>query len=184
MWGLIDNEFPEDDYSDIIADDEQSNEMPAHPGSLEHSEQPFHYWSSGLHPVHLWDSLDCGRYSFNYVAGSGQPSRCILCHQNPHSKGFQISQRARLSSLSFQNTFNSSGPEVCCSFIFWQTFLAEGPNGRHLALVLRVSEPSVSQITGWHIRIREGLARKIAIQVTKGLAYLHSKGVCHGNPTS
>lgn len=39
-------------------------------------------------------------------------------------------------------------------------------------------------MTGWLIRLREFLARKIARQVTQGLACLHSKGVCHGNLTS
>ena len=39
-------------------------------------------------------------------------------------------------------------------------------------------------MTGWLIRLREFLARKIALQVTQGLAYLHSEGICHGNLTS
>ena len=39
-------------------------------------------------------------------------------------------------------------------------------------------------MTGWGIRIRESLARKIALQVTQGLTYLHSEGICHGNLTS
>ncbi len=35
----------------------------------------------------------------------------------------------------------------------------------------------------WAIRIRELLARKIALQVTRGLAYLHLERTCHGNFT-
>ena len=31
--------------------------------------------------------------------------------------------------------------------------------------------------------MRKSLARKIALQVTQGLAYLHSEGICHGNLT-
>lgn len=71
---------------------------------------------------------------------------------------------------------------VLASFLdrhFW----LKGPNGRHLALVSRVSGPSASQMTGWHIRIRERLARKMARQITQGLAYLHPEGICHRNLT-
>ncbi len=39
-------------------------------------------------------------------------------------------------------------------------------------------------MTEWDIQIRESLARKIALQITQGLAYLHSEGICHGNLTS
>ncbi len=38
-------------------------------------------------------------------------------------------------------------------------------------------------MTEWDIRIWESLARKIALQVTQGLAYLHSDGICHANLT-
>lgn len=42
MWGLIDNEFPQDEDScDIIADAELINEIPAHPSFLEYAEKPF-----------------------------------------------------------------------------------------------------------------------------------------------
>lgn len=63
-------------------------------------------------------------------------------------------------------------------------FWFNGPNGYHLALVSKVSGPSISQMTGCLIRFRDFLARKIARQVTQGLAYLHSIGICHGNLTS
>ncbi|MCJ1347811.1 hypothetical protein MMC31_006040 [Peltigera leucophlebia] len=36
-------------------------------------------------------------------------------------------------------------------------------------------------MTEWAIGIRESLAQKIALQVTQGLAYLHSEGICDGN---
>lgn len=63
-------------------------------------------------------------------------------------------------------------------------FWFDGPNGYHLALVSKVSGPSIAQMSGWLIRLRDFLARKIARQVTQGLAYLHSEGISHGNLTS
>ena len=64
VWGLIGNKLPEEGDSPDTYNrrHEQINDMPAHPSSFKHLEQPFHYCPGGLHPVHLWNSLDCGRY--------------------------------------------------------------------------------------------------------------------------
>lgn len=195
MWGLIDGEFPQDeDSSDIIADDEQSNDIPAHPSSLEYAEQPFNYCLGGLHPVHLWDSLDCGRYSVIHKLGYETSSTTWLARDSKHSAYVAIkiltakasNYRNELGCLHYLSKKPSTHPGwryVAAAFLdrhFWLS----GPNGRHLALVSRVCGPSVSQMTSWHIRIRERLARKIARQVIQGLAYLHSEGICHGSLTS
>lgn len=64
IWGVIDNGFPQDEASsDVIADDEQSNEIPTNPSSLEYAQQLFEYCPGGLHSVRLWDSLDSRRYT-------------------------------------------------------------------------------------------------------------------------
>lgn len=195
MWGLIDGEFSEDeDSSDIIADDEQSNEMPSHPIPLKQAEQPLNYCPGGLHPVHLWDSLDCGRYKVIHKLGYETSSTIWLARDSNHDVYVAIKilmakaskYRNELGCLHYLSKKPSTHPGrkyVAASFLdrhFW----LRGPNGRHLALVSKVSGPSVSQMTGWHIRIRERLARKIARQVTQGLAYLHSEGICHGNLTA
>lgn len=49
--------------------------------------------------------------------------------------------------------------------------------------ISKLSGPSVGQMIQWAIRIREPLAQNIALQVTRGLAYLHSERTCHGNLT-
>lgn len=194
MWGLIDNESPQDeDSSDINADVEQSNEILAHPSSLEYAEQPFDYCPGGLHPVHLWDSLNCGRYRVIHKLGYETFSTAWLARDSNHNAYVAIKiftakaskYRNELGCLHYLSKKPSTHPGrmyVAASFLdrhFW----LRAPNGRHPALVSRVSGPSVSQMTVWHIRIRERLARKIARQVTQGLAYLHSEGICHGNLT-
>lgn len=63
-------------------------------------------------------------------------------------------------------------------------FWIEGPNGRHLALVFRVLGPNLSRLSHWQIRLHTRLARSIVLQVTQGLEYLHSEGICHGDLTS
>lgn len=86
MWGLIDNEFPQDkDYPDIIADEEQCNDIPTHPSSLEYAEEPFDYCPGCLHPVHLWDSLDCGRYRAIHKLGYETSPTTWLARDSNHN---------------------------------------------------------------------------------------------------
>ncbi|KAK6951449.1 hypothetical protein Daesc_007984 [Daldinia eschscholtzii] len=61
-----------------------------------------------------------------------------------------------------------------------ETFFIESPNGRHLCSVLPVAGP---RFTDWEDRIGEDFDRrkKISYQLAKALAFLHSKGICHGD---
>jgi serine/threonine protein kinase len=65
---------------------------------------------------------------------------------------------------------------------FWIT----GPNGKHLCVVSEVAGPSIEQFNdcpgqcSGSRRLRALIARKVALQVTEGLAYIHSTGTVHG----
>ena len=61
-------------------------------------------------------------------------------------------------------------------------FWIDGPNGRHLALVCQVLGPSIA--FSKDIRLHTHLVGEIVQQVTQGLEYLHSEGICHGDLTS
>lgn len=91
-------------------------------------------------------------------------------------------QNNPLTNLSQKPSTHPGRISAAASFLY-RHFWLRGPNGRPLALVSRVSGPSISQMSGWHIRIRERLARKSSRQVTQGLAYLHSEGISLGNLT-
>lgn len=65
-------------------------------------------------------------------------------------------------------------------------FMIEGPNGRHLVLVMDVADPSIAS---FHIpvdfergprRLEVGLARKMSKQLVHAVDFLHSQGLCHG----
>ncbi|KAI2778522.1 kinase-like protein [Daldinia loculata] len=64
--------------------------------------------------------------------------------------------------------------------IAMQTFFIESPNGRHLCSVLPVAGP---RFTDWEDKIGEDFDRrkKISYQLTKALAFLHGKRICHGD---
>ncbi|KAI0108063.1 kinase-like protein [Daldinia grandis] len=60
-----------------------------------------------------------------------------------------------------------------------QTFFIESPNGRHLCSVLPVAGP---RFTDWEDKIGDFERRKnVSYQLTKALAFLHSKRICHGD---
>ncbi|KAI0846991.1 kinase-like protein [Daldinia vernicosa] len=61
-----------------------------------------------------------------------------------------------------------------------QTFFIESPNGRHLCFVLPVAGP---RFPDWKHKIGEdfGRLKKISYQLTKALAFLHSKRIGHGD---
>ncbi|KAI1802150.1 kinase-like protein [Daldinia bambusicola] len=61
-----------------------------------------------------------------------------------------------------------------------QTFFIESPNGRHLCSVLPVAGP---KFTNWEDKIEEDWCqkKKISYQITKALAFLHERGICHGD---
>lgn len=61
-----------------------------------------------------------------------------------------------------------------------------GPNGKHLCVVSQVGGPSIKQFndcpgqTSGSRRLQALVARKVALQATEGLAYIHSTGTVHG----
>ncbi|KAM6517977.1 hypothetical protein FSOLCH5_006748 [Fusarium solani] len=63
-------------------------------------------------------------------------------------------------------------------------FYVDGPNGRHLCLVLPVLGPSAYRVSHYlESRIQPRLARSVALQAATALADLHSYGLCHGDLT-
>ena len=67
-------------------------------------------------------------------------------------------------------------------FVTYQRFFhIDGPNGRHLCLVLPVLGPSAYQVSHYvDSRMRPGIARQVALRTSQYLADLHSEGLCHG----
>ena len=65
-------------------------------------------------------------------------------------------------------------------------FWIVGPNGNHLCVVSEVGGPSIKMfnecpgLANGSRRLRGQVARKVALQATEGLAYIHSTGTVHG----
>lgn len=158
------------------------------------------YQTGGLHPVHLGDRLDKGeRYKVLHKLGHGRFSTVWLArdtHLGQYvalkilSADRSISQTHHNNELMFLQYLaerrSSGSGYVGSKYIssgLFRHFWVEGPNGRHLVLVLPVYGPSISHMSRWTTRIRKGVVRQIALQATQGVAYLHSEGICHGVKT-
>ncbi|KAK4099007.1 kinase-like protein [Parathielavia hyrcaniae] len=64
-------------------------------------------------------------------------------------------------------------------------FTIDGPNGRHLCLVLPVLGPSITQLSSFlDSRMNPSFARRAAYQAVQAPAELHAQGLCHGDMTT
>ena len=161
---------------------------------LHNGEHPHHYCLGGLHPVHIDDLLDGDRYKIVHKLGFGDSSTVWLARDRVHQK--YVALKIKVAGISkFHNELdtlkhisksksNHPGRIYSAASLLLRHFWIAGPNGRYLALVFQVCGPSISRLTDWNIRLRTHLAWSIALQVTQGVAYLHSEGICHGDLTA
>ncbi|KAH8771344.1 kinase-like domain-containing protein [Hyaloscypha finlandica] len=114
----------------------------------------------GFHPVHLGDVYD-GRYRVVHKLGAGglsRPEGAVWIIWVYIVFGFVVERRR---------------------------FTLDGPNGRHLCLVLPVLGPSASQLSkGIFSRITPSLSRRASYQAARALADLHAQGFGHGDVTT
>lgn len=72
------------------------------------------------------------------------------------------------------------GRKHICQLLDW--FYHEGPNGRHLCIVLELLGPKVSVVAqeGHNGQLDSNLARRVSRQLLYAVDYLHSCGLAHG----
>jgi serine/threonine-protein kinase SRPK3 len=149
------------------------------------------YRVGGFHPVHLGDSLDGGRYQILHKLGYGGFSTVWL------GRDQQLNSYVALKILMAECSSEDCSEVEILKHIHGSTsdhpgrqfvaslptqFRFDGPNGSHLCLVSPVLGPSISILSreGQHGWFAGSVARKLALQASQGLAYLHSCGVVHG----
>ncbi|KAK4158236.1 kinase-like protein [Chaetomidium leptoderma] len=162
------------------------------PAGLGDTEDLERYAPGGLHPVSLGDVYD-ERYRVVHKLGAGGFSTVWLARDEAEQRwvALKIVVADHSAAIETKHVANQQAALRCGSqadsklAVEYRRFTIDGPNGRHLCLVLPVLGPSASQLSCFlDSRITPRLARKAAYQAAQALANLHAQGLCHGDMTT
>ncbi|KAF9769920.1 hypothetical protein IL306_012587 [Fusarium sp. DS 682] len=146
------------------------------------------YWHGGYHPVHLGDLYDNGRYRIVHKIAAGDTSMIWLARDSSCSSWVALRiVRAELTPRIEENIIRCHDFLDCQNddprFITYTSYFhIDGPNGRHLCLVLPFCGPNLRCLSDFmNSRMKPRFARALAYKATKLLTDLHARGLCHGN---
>lgn len=143
--------------------------------------------------MHLGDIFKSGRYTVIHKLGHGGFATVWLARDCVRSRYVALKiLAARLSKdcpeveilRRLRNSDEHQGKAYVMSLL--DHFYIEGSNGKHLCVVSEVAGPSIKQFNecpgfkSGSRRLRGRVARKVALQATEGLAFIHGAGVVHG----
>ncbi|RDA89926.1 hypothetical protein CP533_3295 [Ophiocordyceps camponoti-saundersi (nom. inval.)] len=160
------------------------------PQDVGETEEVEKYEPGGFHPVHLGDRFDDGRYRVVHKLGAGGYATVWLARDDIEGKwvALKIVDAVHSASTATNSVLSSSAlRDGGAQFVVehHRHFSFDGPNGRHLCLVLPVLGPSLSELSYYlQCRLTPQFARKVARQATIAVAELHSRGLCHGDVTT
>ena len=158
--------------------------------------ETLNYRKGGFHPVHLGDQFKKDRYTVIHKLGHGGFATVWLARDLTRSRYVALKiLAARLSrdcpEVEILRRLRGSEEHRGKAFVMSMLdhFWVDGPNGNHLCVVSEVGGPSIKQfndcpgLVSGSRRLRARVARKVALQATEGLAYIHSTGTVHGGPS-
>ncbi|OTA55685.1 kinase-like protein [Hypoxylon sp. EC38] len=150
------------------------------------------YNKGGFHPVHIGDIL-AGKFEVVHKLGYGGFSTVWLCLDVTNQKWRAVkimtadhSSKERDNEIVDHLLREASLKQLqdCHIAIPHERFWIEGPNGRHLCFVTDVYGLNAFY---WSLHqdptkeTTEGNIINVCYQIIKGVHFLHSKGICHGD---
>lgn len=157
-------------------------------------EKYYDYEPDGHHPVHLGDTLGSGRYQVVHKLGSGGTGNVWLCRDLHVDTPTYVALKILMAEYSTADCPElvqggmlkacqaDDGAAAICLFL--DHFKLEGPNGTHFCFVYPLLGPPVSK---GHLRPSadpDKTLRDICRVTVQAMAFLHSKGVCHGGKSN
>lgn len=159
------------------------------------------YTPGGYCPIDVGDTIHDGRFEVVHKLGYGGIATVWLCWDLKNRKWRAVKINA--ASQSSDDSMDLKALKLLVPgdepfereelannhiMIVLETFFLGSANGRHLCTVLPLAGPSYP---AWEERIfeefREDMKQKVAYtrrlcrQLTEALAFLHQKGICHGD---
>lgn len=148
------------------------------------------YKAGGFHPTIIGDTFQGGRYRVVHKLGHGGYSTVWLARDQESDRyvalkilgawEFGTSKEAGILHRLQSSDAPITGQEFIPRLL--DHFTIEGPNGKHTCVVLEPAgcNLAAAKDCSVHRLFPVETARSIAAQVIMGLAFLHSRGICHG----
>ncbi|KAI1121986.1 kinase-like protein [Nemania abortiva] len=149
------------------------------------------YRPGGLAPVTLGDILGNGRFEVIYKLGHGGIATVWLCWELATEawRAIKINSASHSSENCgdlkavrlIKEGLDANQLEAGHVLMPLETFWEETPNGKHLCSVMQVLGPRVHDWRTDDIGLDADRLNRICYQITKGLSFIHDKGICHGD---
>jgi serine/threonine-protein kinase SRPK3 len=163
------------------------------PSALDNVEEIENYCLGGFHPTHIGDEFE-GRYKVVHKLGYGGSSTVWLARDKYFDRYVALkiiaaSVEQGCKELGVLRTLmkrRTSHPRRNNVLSLLDSFTIEGPNGRHICLVLQVAGPRITSLgyspgaVAGSRRLKSELALKVVKQTVQALDFVHSQGFCHG----
>ncbi|OTA99768.1 hypothetical protein M426DRAFT_67161 [Hypoxylon sp. CI-4A] len=149
------------------------------------------YRPGGYHPIHFDDYIDPKkRFKVIHKLGWTLTATQWLCHDRVSryhravkvlTADQSVEGCPEFQAFKLLRGIDRKELEENCISIPHDYFWIDGPNGHHLCFVSDVLGPNLFMNTpdGQGVHTPEYLIN-LNFQVSKGLQYLHGKGICHG----